>query len=86
MSIISMQRQVKYTKLHIFFKTDAGHFVFVFHKKCVKFQSTNNIQAYLIGISGLKNRGPNVDTCKTRLMKCCFPTGFVVVDFADFSN
>ena len=39
------------TKMHkitnIFLKTDGGHFVFVFHKNCVKFQSTHNIQAYL---------------------------------------
>ena len=31
----------------MFLKTDGGHFVFVFHKNCVKFQSTHNIQAYL---------------------------------------
>ena len=61
--------QAKCSKLHIFLKTDGGHFVFVFHQNYVKFQSTHNIRAYL-GISGLKNRGPNVDTCKTRLMKC----------------
>ena len=47
MSIISMQSQVQCTKLHIFLKTDGGHFVFVFHKNCAKFQTTHNIQTYL---------------------------------------
>ena len=47
MSIILMQSQVKCTILHVLKQTDGGHFVFVFHKNCVKLQSTHNIQAYL---------------------------------------
>ena len=36
-----------------------------------------------------KPNGPNVDTCKTRLIKIingAYQRGFVVVDFSDFSN
>ena len=47
MSIISMQIKSKMHKIRYFSKTDGVHFVFVFQKNCVKFQSTHNIQAYL---------------------------------------